>query len=121
VDKRTEIIKNLIEKGWPSQKAFAESANIPYTTLRSILERGVGKSAVENVIKICKTLNLKVEDLERMAEDGIEEIPEQSDLSEEEILTLAAHQVGHEGELTEEQLAQIKLAVKIALARDALK
>ena len=56
-----------------------------------------------------------------MAEDGIEEIPEQSDLSEEEILTLAAHQVGHEGELTEEQLAQIKLAVKIALARDALK
>ncbi len=40
------------------------------------------------------------------------------DLSEEEILTLAAHQVGHEGPLTEEQLAQIKLAMKIALAKN---
>lgn len=39
-------------------------------------------------------------------------------LSEEEILTLAAHQVGHEGPLTEEQLAQIKLAMKIALAKN---
>ncbi|MNW49935.1 helix-turn-helix protein [compost metagenome] len=39
-------------------------------------------------------------------------------LSEEQILTLAAHQVGHDGPLTEEQLAQIKLAMKIALAKD---
>lgn len=40
------------------------------------------------------------------------------DLSEEEIFTLAAHQVGHDGPLTEEQLAQIKLAMKIALAKN---
>jgi hypothetical protein len=40
------------------------------------------------------------------------------DLSEEEILTMAAHSAGHEGKLTEEQLAKIKLAVKIALAKE---
>lgn len=39
-------------------------------------------------------------------------------LTEKEILTLAAHQVGHDGPLTEEQLAQIKLAMKIALAKN---
>ncbi|EHL08794.1 DNA-binding helix-turn-helix protein [Desulfitobacterium hafniense DP7] len=39
-------------------------------------------------------------------------------LTEDEILTLAAHQVGHEGELTESDLDKIKLAVKIALAKD---
>lgn len=39
-------------------------------------------------------------------------------LTEEEILTLAAHQVGHEGKLTEEQLSQIKLAMKIALMKN---
>ncbi|MEL7656173.1 MAG: hypothetical protein AAGU75_09730, partial [Bacillota bacterium] len=39
-------------------------------------------------------------------------------LTEEEILTLAAHQVGHTGELTESDLDKIKLAVKIALAKD---
>ncbi|MNW63038.1 hypothetical protein D3C74_412050 [compost metagenome] len=43
---------------------------------------------------------------------------ENEDMSEEEILTLAAHQVGHDGPLTEEQLAQIKLAMKIALAKN---
>lgn len=40
------------------------------------------------------------------------------ELSEEQILTLAAHQVGHDGPLTDEQLAQIKLAMKIALAKN---
>ncbi|AXF39446.1 helix-turn-helix domain XRE family transcriptional regulator [Paenibacillus phage Wanderer] len=40
------------------------------------------------------------------------------DLDNEEILTLAAHQVGHEGKLTKEQMDQIKLAMKIALARN---
>ncbi|WP_410769616.1 helix-turn-helix domain-containing protein [Fontibacillus sp. BL9] len=39
-------------------------------------------------------------------------------LSEKDILTLAAHQVGHNGPLTEDQIAQIKLAMKIALAKD---
>ncbi len=37
---------------------------------------------------------------------------------EDDILTLAAHQVGHEGPLTAEQLEQIKLAMKIALAKN---
>ncbi|MEL7656206.1 MAG: helix-turn-helix transcriptional regulator [Bacillota bacterium] len=41
-----------------------------------------------------------------------------ANLKEDEILTLAAHQVGHEGELTESDLDKIKLAVKIALAKD---
>lgn len=40
------------------------------------------------------------------------------ELTEEQILTLAAHKIGHEGELTKEQLAQIKLAMKIALAKE---
>lgn len=38
--------------------------------------------------------------------------------TEEEILTMAAHQIGHEGDLTEEELMKIKLAMKIALNKD---
>lgn len=38
--------------------------------------------------------------------------------TEEEILTLAAHKLGHTGELSETDLDRIKLAVKIALAKD---
>ncbi|UYL91911.1 helix-turn-helix domain protein [Paenibacillus phage Ollie] len=37
---------------------------------------------------------------------------------ENEIMALAAHQLGHEGDLTKEQLEQIKLAIKIALAKN---
>jgi DNA-binding Xre family transcriptional regulator len=118
LDRRTEIIKEMIAKRWPSQKAFAEEANIPYTTLRSILERGIGKSAVKNVIRICKTLGVRLEDLERMAQEGQTPDVVMNGLSEEEIFTMAAHSAGHQGKLTEEQLAKIKLAVKIALAKE---
>jgi transcriptional regulator with XRE-family HTH domain len=95
VDKRVEVIKNLIEKQGLSQKAFAEKADLPYTTLRSILERGVGKAAVENVIKICKALNIKVDDLERTADGVIDDSN-----------TIAAHHDGEEW--TEEELEEIE-------------
>lgn len=66
-DIRTEIIKKLIEKSAPNQKAFAESIQIPYTTLRSMLERGIGNASVDNVIKVCKGLGITTSDLEEMA------------------------------------------------------
>ena len=65
--KRTEILKQLIEDTELNLKAFSEKANIPYTTLRSMLARGIGNASVDNVIKICKTLGITVEELENMA------------------------------------------------------
>ena len=38
-------------------------------------------------------------------------------IDDKEILTLAAHRSGYEGELSEEELDDIKLAIKVALAR----
>jgi repressor LexA len=64
---KARIIKELIEKKGLNAKVFSEKAGIPYTTLRSILERGVSKSSVENIIKICRALGITVEDLERIA------------------------------------------------------
>lgn len=40
-----------------------------------------------------------------------------SEFSDEEILTLAAHRVGHEGPLSSQELEQIKLAMRIALSK----
>lgn len=39
-------------------------------------------------------------------------------LTEEEILTLAAHRVGHEGDLSDEEIRQIKIALRIALDKN---
>lgn len=48
---REEFLKSLIESKYKSVKAFSEVINIPYTTIRSILERGVGRAGVDTIIK----------------------------------------------------------------------
>ena len=36
-----EVLKKIIEEKYQNVKAFSEKINIPYTTVRSILERGL--------------------------------------------------------------------------------
>lgn len=60
---REEFLKELIMNKYGSVKSFAEHIDIPYTTIRSILERGVGKAGVDTVIKICQGLGIKPEQL----------------------------------------------------------
>lgn len=62
---KTEKIKKMIGNTGMNLKAFSEKAGLPYTTLRSILERGVDKASINNILLICKALNIKVEDLEK--------------------------------------------------------
>ena len=90
---REKIIKSLIEEKGMSIKAFADYAKIPYTTLYSMLERGIGKASVDNVIKVCKALDITVEDLERMSEE-----------SNIEIKTIAAHATD---DLTEDEQQKV--------------
>lgn len=60
---KTECIKELIKNTGLNLKSFAERSGIPYTTLRSMLERGVENASVNNVIKVCRALNICVESL----------------------------------------------------------
>lgn len=59
----TTKLKSLIFDQFRSVREFAEAANVPYTTVHSILQRGVENSSVENVIKLCRTLGITVDDL----------------------------------------------------------
>lgn len=65
--RRTEVLKKLIHETGLSMRAFSEKAAIPNTTLHSMLERGIGNASVDNVIKVCKTLGITIEQLEKMA------------------------------------------------------
>ena len=65
---RTKIISEMIDRDWSSRKKFAESIGIPPTTLQSILQRGVGKASIDNILKVCKGLGISIEKLEDMAE-----------------------------------------------------
>lgn len=60
MEKENEL-KRLMKLKSGSVKAFSEEIGLAYTTVRSILQRGVYNSNVDNVLKICKGLNLKAE------------------------------------------------------------
>ena len=65
--KKAIILKRLITETGLSVREFSKQAGIPHTTLRSILERGVGNAAIDNIIKICKALGITVDALEEMS------------------------------------------------------
>ncbi|MGN7309882.1 hypothetical protein ACTHQ4_02180 [Alkalicoccobacillus gibsonii] len=81
-DKRAEIIKDLIKHSeHANQKAFAAYIDIPYTTLRSMLQRGIGNASVDNVIKVCQGLGITTDQLQQMASGELEEKKELPELN----------------------------------------
>lgn len=58
-----EQLKSLILSRYRSVKAFAEAAGVPNSTVASMLERGVKKATVGNVLTICKFLGISADGL----------------------------------------------------------
>ena len=95
----TEIrLKEIIIERYGSLKKFCEKIDMPWTTLDSILKRGVANSNIINVMKITKELEL---DTESLATGKIE-----CAIHRAEPATIAAHFDG--SEFTEEELEEIK-------------
>ena len=60
------FIKELINQKGYTLKDFSKLIDIPLTTLHSALKEGkFGGTALRNVIKICKGLNIQIKDLEQ--------------------------------------------------------
>lgn len=56
-------LKAMICERFNSVKEFASAIELPYTTVDSILKRGVDKANVINIIKICTKLGIDVDAL----------------------------------------------------------
>lgn len=98
--KTTEMqLKEMIIDRYGSLKKFCETINMPWTTLDSILKRGVANSNITNVLKITKELKI---DTESLATGAIVDTVSKPD----EPQTLAAHFDGDE--FTEDELDEIK-------------
>lgn len=91
-------LKELIIKRYGSLKRFSEAIHMPWTTLDSILKRGVANSNITNILKITRELKI---DTEALVAGEIKENHAQADL-----ITIAAHFDGDE--YTEEELTKIK-------------
>lgn len=96
---QTEIrLKEMIIEKYGSVKKFCETIDMPWTTLDSILKRGIANSNITNVLKITKELELDTESLAngQIVHSGFKKQP----------TTLAAHFDG--AEYTEEELEEIR-------------
>ena len=56
-------IKQIIIEKYGSVKRFSDKIEVPYTTIDTILKRGLKNSNVLNVLKMCNELNLDVNEL----------------------------------------------------------
>lgn len=89
-------LKELIIQKYGSLKKFTEIIDMPWTTLDSILKRGVANSNITNVLKITRELGL---DAEALVDGHICK-------SSPETVTIAAHFDGDE--YTEDELDEIR-------------
>lgn len=57
-------LKRYIMTRYSSLREFTLKSNIPYSTVNAILKRGIANSSLSNVSKICKALNISLDELE---------------------------------------------------------
>ena len=76
-------LKDVILHRYKSIREFASTANIPYSTIDSVLKRGIMNSGVSTVIRIFSLLDLDVESIETgilyEKKDEDEKSPSQAD------------------------------------------
>jgi repressor LexA len=63
---REQYIKDLIKQNGYTIKEFAQSIDMPYSTLLSIVNQSIGGTAIDNVLRICKGLNITLNDLQHV-------------------------------------------------------
>ena len=58
-----EKIKDLIISRYKSLRAFVQTTDLSYSTVDSILRRGVANSSLTNVLKLCDALEISADEL----------------------------------------------------------
>lgn len=77
-----EVIKSEIKSQGYSIRSFSEKINLPSSTLSTMLKTGLKKSSVDNVIKICKGLDIKISDLLQEESETVDNILRSSEKSD---------------------------------------
>lgn len=55
---REQCLRNQILDRYISLRQFAKEADIPYSSLMTLLSRGVGGASFDTVLKICRVLEI---------------------------------------------------------------
>lgn len=104
---REDYVKSLIKTRGYTFKAFAQEINMPYTTLLSILNGSIGGAAMDNVLRICRALDISIEELNQVTHLRSGETAAAGTGTDEALLRLVQ-------DLSEEK----KIALKILLTKE---
>lgn len=56
-------LKEYILKNYRSIREFTQEIDMPYSTMATILKKGIENATVQNLIKICQALNISTDEL----------------------------------------------------------
>lgn len=101
---KAKILEELIKQQGMNARSFAEKCGLPYTTVYTILKNGAGKANVNNVIAMCKTLGITVEQLDEMSK-GVPTSTYEPTYEDVELLIAR----GSKGYSTEQKMKLIKM------------
>lgn len=59
-----EQFKSLILEKFKSVRAFTRAIEVPYSTIDSMLKKGVSGTGIGTMIKVCNALNVDIESIE---------------------------------------------------------
>lgn len=109
--KRGEFLAKKIEEAGFNNMSLAKETGVPYTTIRSMIERDLANASIDNVLLISKAIGISPEELA----DPVAWASKHN----ENIQTIAAH---HDGEdWTDEELEDIKEFKEILRLKRQLK
>ena len=60
---REDKLRNLILDKYISLRQFSIEADIPYSSLMTLLSRGIGGASFDTVVKICKAMEIDPREL----------------------------------------------------------
>lgn len=60
---RGERLTHYMDKKGFTARDLSRASGVAYTTIRSMIERDLSNASIDNTIKICKALGIKVEDI----------------------------------------------------------
>ena len=63
MEKQTKLLRYLILLKYESIRAFAKLIEVPYSTVSVSLKRGIDRTSIKTVIKICSALEINIDDL----------------------------------------------------------
>lgn len=70
---RGELLTEIMESKGFNVMSLSKASGVPYTTIRSMIERDLTNASIDNVIKICRVLGISVESLAKPKNDVFKE------------------------------------------------